>query len=148
MRLLSVPWLNRSSYQMSRPVVSRLSSWSDISKYIVDFSQINEPTLGTIFRQRHAAIAITGPAGAGKSTFFLWAIARALEKRDAWFNQVVFLSTAILKSNNEDWKQHLLEVNFDRTLIAADGLFRVEDDEVQRRKKVASLKDLQTHQSV
>jgi len=147
-RELSIPWLNRSTYHVSRPMVSRLSRWSDISKYIVDFSQINEPTLGRIFGQRHTAIAITGPAGAGKSTFFLWAIARAFEERDAWFDRVVFLSPAILKSNNEDWKQHLLEVNFERTLIAADGLFRVEDDDVQRRKKVASLKDLQTHQSV
>src|SRR5438128_8848897 len=123
MRVLSFRWLNRSSYQASAPAVSRLSSWSDISNHIVDFSQIKNPTLATVFGQRHTAIAITGPAGDGKSTFFLWAIARGLENRDAWFNQVVFLSPAILKSNNEEWKQHLLGVDFDRTLIAADGLF-------------------------
>jgi tetratricopeptide (TPR) repeat protein len=121
-----------------------LRSWSELDQYLVDFSSVEGAS--SILDERRGLLAITGPPGAGKTTFLLWALARALDTKQTWLKQVVFLSPAILKSNSEEWKQHLLEMDPTRTLIAVDSLFRIEDSDEQRQQKVNTLEDLRTFQ--
>jgi tetratricopeptide (TPR) repeat protein len=131
-----------ASWQEHGSTNPRPGTWSSITKHVVDFDRFGSAEFANILLARTSSLAITGPPGIGKSTLLLWAIANSLERRSSWFKKVIFLSPANLLSNDDSWKQHLIKHSTSDTLLVADGLFRIEDDEEDRRKKTANLRAL------